>query len=79
MGILVSPTFNEEGSEAGKTLGENVVLSARKQGLNLTMLESFGQENSVGKSNTANDMSQSADNREVDGNVLIDQDGEIVI
>lgn len=46
MGILVSPTFNEAGSEEDKKLSENVVLSARKQGLNLTVLESFGHNNS---------------------------------
>lgn len=42
MGILVSPTFNETGSEAADALGPNGVLSAPKRGLNVTMLESFG-------------------------------------
>ena len=76
MGILVSPTFNEAGSEDDKQLGENVVISARKQGLNLTVLESFGHDKSSkvmlkSKSGYTDNTNKQA--QEVDGDVVINQ------
>ena len=73
MGILVSPTFKESGSETAKSLGHNAVLVAPKRGLDVSMLESFGfsKETSHAHSKPELDKCQS---KEMDGNVLLGQE-----